>query len=178
MNNKRIIDYVMQSPNNTNPAVLESMLKAIIGDGGGLTAMTATKNGDSWSSYPTANLGETMYRLFDTVPPIERLSNAKLIIKFNDDVFEGGFFEAQLYPVGDNPNDGVFCEDGIVGGLLNNKTVFGGFETAEIAAQFGAEVGLYFPENLAFIKRGMFVTDVKIGHVKSVTLTLAESGGS
>lgn len=31
MKNKRIIDYVMQSPNNTNPAVLESMLEAISG---------------------------------------------------------------------------------------------------------------------------------------------------
>lgn len=33
MNNKKIIDYVMQSPNNTNPAVLESMLEAINGGG-------------------------------------------------------------------------------------------------------------------------------------------------
>lgn len=34
MNNKKIVDYVMQSPNNTNPAVLESMLEAINGGGG------------------------------------------------------------------------------------------------------------------------------------------------
>ena len=34
MTNQKIVDYVINTPNNTNPAILKQMLKDIAGSGG------------------------------------------------------------------------------------------------------------------------------------------------
>lgn len=70
MNNKRIIDYVMQSPNNTNPAVLESMLEAIIGDGGASSGSGGKYNQVNYM-IPAGTIGDELFCVSETIPDIK-----------------------------------------------------------------------------------------------------------
>ena len=102
MNNKKIVDYVMQSPNNTNPAVLESMLEAI--NGGNSSSNNNDLKVASWSMW-------TLNSVLESVD-----IDAGKLVKISNEC-----------PTKEELNGGLFCvftESGtsgsiLVGGLLD-----------------------------------------------------------
>lgn len=129
------------------------------GSGGGIAVMTAKRDGEDWSSYPFIE-AMGLYRLFDTVPTVEQLCKATLICgvdqSYSSDVFE----IKQLYPQGDNPDDGVIEEDGYIYGGYRNDQLFMAFPTDEVAEMFGATKGIWFIDD----------TMAHLSFYKSVTL--------
>ena len=148
MNNKKIIDYVMQSPNNTNPAVLESMLEAINGNSGGGTSggakvfrlgipLAEIENRESASMGDGVNL----IKISDQIPTVEEVANAILFTSRRDSSTGDHYIEHKL----------IYMNEGdVILGLAVDESdeLFGGYPVAvlmteELANMLGASAGLY-----------------------------------
>ena len=140
MTKEQIYDYVMKSPENTNPMILKGMLDEISSgeSGGSWNVMTAKRSGIDWTEYPYSDALRA-YRIFDTVPTLEQLSNAKVFFQTAENSRIFGIIE--LYPGEDD--DGVFLEDGVIFCFYQENPVFVAIPTDETGALLGAEKGVY-----------------------------------
>lgn len=134
MENKKIIDYVMQSPNNTNPAVLESMLEAIIGgggtSGGGAFYMSALSNDEEL-------IGGWLYKITDHQLTADEFKSCLVVVE-TPTVGSTSFFSLENV---DDADDAVFEEDGMVALVIGSLQIY--VFNDVVAAEMGVSVGTY-----------------------------------
>ena len=128
MKNK-VIDYVMQSPQNTNRAVLESILEAIIGDGSG----GGTSGGGAWylgeKTKDDELINGAFYKLTDHHLTADELDGGLLVVEFANNLGTH-FFPLSVEDGSVVDDDGVlFIDIGIVIAI-------------SFGDEYGAEMGL------------------------------------
>ena len=137
MNNKKIIDYVMQSPNNTNPAVLESMLEAI-NSGGRLALHRSFSSVEEMQNQPQ---WDALVKVFDETPTIEQVRGGMFL--YTSEVFN--HVSTSLHKFIGIPLDesGIVGESGSWAVCVANKAIALCI-TEEIREMVGApEAGIY-----------------------------------
>lgn len=159
MENKKIIDYVMQSPNNTNPAVLESMLEAIIGgggssDGGGLYLHKRFESAAEMRAQPGIPIdngadGYVMYKFFDETPTFAEVKGGMLYVGENANL--NTFMRIDASELTDL---GVAWAYSMYNGNVDSDLAQIMCISKEYAEQMGVEAGIYFSED--FFRLGLY----------------------
>ena len=99
MNKQQIIDYVMNSPANTNPNVLGTMLDSMDGMVNMVTLFDDDITGFIYE--PSSQYGPASARLSDTIIPVSTVKNGILKISYEGvsvlTSLSNGYYSASLY---------------------------------------------------------------------------------